>query len=139
VNRRPVERITTRSDQSESSGPNTYARLLQRCGYGYPIWIPEGAQNLSESHRERGISIGDVGYIRTSGSFKVLFNILEHADQGVNARQGTGTVPDGFQPLKLEADDEIEISDSHQADTTICSPSMQLQITSSERNDGATS
>jgi hypothetical protein len=137
VEPRFVERTITRPEQGESSVPSTYARLLQRHGYGYPIWIPEGAENLSSAYRDRGISIGDVGHISESGSFRFLFNILEDANQGVNAGPaGTSLTPEGFQRLELDAAREIEVLAFHPADTSICTPCMKKCI---ERNSGTTS
>jgi hypothetical protein len=141
VNARPViEPTTTSPEQHKSSRPSTYSRLLQRCGYGYPIGIPEGAESLSRTYRDCGISIGDVGDIGESGNFRFLFNILEHANLGVNAGAGTGLAPEGFQPLEL--DDAARaiflevLSDFHQADTRLCIPPMKMSI---EQKDGVNS
>jgi hypothetical protein len=141
VNASPVDRKTTRSEQedSESSVPSIYLRLLQQYGYGYPIWSPEGDESLSKAYCDRGISIGDVGYISEGGNFRFLFNILKHAKQSVELGPDTDLAPEGFQPLELAADDIQIVKAFHPPDTCMCAPTMEVQIMSTKWNDGATS
>ncbi|KAF9260084.1 hypothetical protein L218DRAFT_626576 [Marasmius fiardii PR-910] len=72
-----------------------YARALYTLGRGCPLWIPEPNDELPVEYLEGGIRIGDVGVLRTDGSFGFIFNACCTANDPVNANG----VPDGFQPL----------------------------------------
>src|SRR6266508_5900095 len=54
-------------------------------GRGLPLWIPGPTPSLPQAYRQDGISVGDVGIIRTDGPFDFLFNILLPADHAVNS------------------------------------------------------
>jgi hypothetical protein len=128
VSARSVKRPKTRSEKgARSSERSIYVKRLLQLYYhlGYPLQFPEVAQkNLPQAYRDRGVDIGDVGYISpANGRFRFLFNILEHANQGVNLN-----VPERFQPLALDTAREIEVFDPHQANTSLCSPSMEISI-----------
>ena len=66
---------------------------------GYPLWIPQANTCLPDAYRSRGVSIGDVGMLTSSGAFDFLFNICVPADDPINL--GQEFVPDGFEPIKL--------------------------------------
>ncbi len=74
-----------------------YHQLLTK-KRGSPLWDPGPGMNLPVEYRQKGISIGDVGIILSSGQFDFLFNIFEPADDPVNV----GSVPQTFSPLPRE-------------------------------------
>lgn len=78
-----------------------YAEELHRLQYGHPLWWPEHTKG--PGGRERGIEIGDVGYIDTDGAFHPLFNITHETEHELNA----GKTPPGFTPFVCE-DGSIE-------------------------------
>ena len=64
----------------DESPQNLYARNLRQ-SFGYPLRFPEPKPGLPLSYEERGLHIGDVGYVDDVGMFEVLFNIcfpLDH-------------------------------------------------------------
>ena len=62
---------------------------------------------LPSLYRRRGVSIGDVGIITSSGGFSFLFNICQPHDHPVNL----WGVPDGFVPVELKPADVCELPD----------------------------
>ncbi|KAJ7620023.1 hypothetical protein DFH06DRAFT_72134, partial [Mycena polygramma] len=62
------------------------------------MWFPGPnlAEHIPVSHRQNGISLGDVGIITPNGVFDFFFNIFAPRDHPLN---GEGkNVPDGFSP-----------------------------------------
>lgn len=85
------------------SASNLYARLLLTKKHGYPLYRPEPLANLSIEYQERGISVGDVGFVKYDGSFRYLFNICEPAGSAVNCNpDGLSIVPEDFEQLPLQ-------------------------------------
>ncbi len=82
-----------------------YAEELQKLAYGHPLWWPEHTKG--PGGRERGIEIGDVGYIDSDGAFHPLFNIAHEREHELNA----GKTPPNFAPLVRE-DESIETKTS---------------------------
>lgn len=56
--------------RSSSGTSEIYSQLLLKEKLGYPLWDPG-------SYTERGISIGDVGSITSTGQFEVYFNVYD--------------------------------------------------------------
>lgn len=71
-----------------------YAEHLSTKGRGRALWIPEPSLNLPPEYREQGVSIGDVGIIKPSGSFDFFFNINHPSGHPINS-----DCPGDFQPL----------------------------------------
>ncbi|KAI0789392.1 WD40-repeat-containing domain protein [Abortiporus biennis] len=77
-------------------GGEIYAKSLEALGHGYGLWFPEvpmkrgSSQAVGDTH----IRIGDVGYMRTTGDFFPLFNVIDENDP-LNAHG----LPEGFKPL----------------------------------------
>ncbi|KAF9254829.1 hypothetical protein L218DRAFT_885447, partial [Marasmius fiardii PR-910] len=75
-----------------------YAWELYTLGRGRALWIPEPNNELTPEYRQTGIRIGDVGILRSDGSFDFMFNVCCSADDEVN-RLNYG-VPDDFEQLQ---------------------------------------
>ena len=75
-----------------------YRRLLLPKGNGFPLWTPEPNERLPDEQREKGITVGDVGIIKTDGSFDFLFNICVPSSDPVNR----GGVPPYFENIAPE-------------------------------------
>ncbi|KAK7030238.1 hypothetical protein VNI00_014255 [Paramarasmius palmivorus] len=73
-----------------------YARLLFPLRHGYALWCPEPNEALSSEYTDEGIRFGDVGLIRSDGSFDFLFNICLPAHHIINKSCGT---PENFIPV----------------------------------------
>ncbi|KAJ7592697.1 hypothetical protein C8J56DRAFT_1127186, partial [Mycena floridula] len=103
-----------------------YARLLLPHGCGYPLWFPESDFNLPDAYKEKGVRIGDLGYLSHDGGFNYLFNICKPSDHPINA----GRTPQGFQPLTLSSRSDVRlIPNAHRANTDISSLEIRkLQI-----------
>ena len=85
-----------------------YERRLLPNARGFPLWIPESDRQLPIEYRRIGVSIGDVGVIRSDGGFSCLFNICQHRGHHSNHFG----VPDGFEPIELRPSDIVEILDT---------------------------
>ncbi|KIL62128.1 hypothetical protein M378DRAFT_35432, partial [Amanita muscaria Koide BX008] len=59
---------------------------------GYPLYDPKPFCELSKEYPHNGINVGDVGFVRGSGTFDFLFNIC----QSQNAFINPPNLPDGF-------------------------------------------
>jgi hypothetical protein len=105
-----------------SQASEVYARLLLPKKLGLPLWTPEPDDNLSDEYRKKGVSIGDVGIMKSDGDFDFLFNICVSSDDPVNHRG----VPPGFEDMsKLTPPIEISRRDEfHSPNTAIASSSM---------------
>jgi hypothetical protein len=112
------------------TGPqDTYVKLLLPYHHGYPLWVPEPDENLPEAYRNRGVSIGDLGYISESGGFEYLFNVLESAEDEVNVDR----TPDDFTPLALNKRTDIATrSQMYKPNTDISSVQMKKTRVSQE-------
>ncbi|KAF8997765.1 hypothetical protein BDQ17DRAFT_845341 [Cyathus striatus] len=74
------------------SGRDIYIEKLFPLNYGYPLWFPQPDRNLQLEYRRKGVSIGDVGVIRSNGAFDFLFNIWLPAHHPINPHN----LPDDF-------------------------------------------
>jgi hypothetical protein len=86
-----------------------YVRCLLPKKRGFPLWVPKPHRNLPYEYRKKGVSIGDVGIVTSSGVFDFLFNICLPAHHPINGN----LVPDNFRPLEPPPNplDIIEDSD----------------------------
>lgn len=80
---------------SPDNSDKIYERHLELKRRGFPLWIPEPNRTLPMPYRRKGVNIGDVGIITSSGGFSFLFNICLPSDDPINPR----TLPDGFAPI----------------------------------------
>ncbi|KAH9941417.1 hypothetical protein B0H21DRAFT_869922 [Amylocystis lapponica] len=69
---------------STDNDAHVYARELFRARYGLPLW-----------ENDRGLLVGDVGYMRDGGFYRV-FNILRAQDDAIQMPYG---VPPAFEPF----------------------------------------
>lgn len=81
-------------DEPTASGQ--YVRNLLTQQLGYPLLIPEQSDNDAEECILRGVSIGDVGKLTSSGHFVRFFNIYEPVDG-----PSQSCLPDGFDTLEI--------------------------------------
>ena len=65
-------------------------------GHGYPARHIEGSTSRPQKHLERGVSIGDVGFINSRGGFSYYFNIFHAADDPIQGSQ----LPRKFTPIQ---------------------------------------
>ncbi|KAL0569633.1 hypothetical protein V5O48_012331 [Marasmius crinis-equi] len=79
-----------------SQASQIYATALSTLRRGCALFIPEPNGELSTEYQENGVQIGDVGILRTDGSFDFIFNVCRSASDPIN-QYG---VPDGFIPLQ---------------------------------------
>ncbi|KAF7971240.1 hypothetical protein HWV62_21554 [Athelia sp. TMB] len=85
-----------------------YVRHLLPKKYGYPMYCPEPSESLPSEYRQRGTSIGDVGFIKLNGPFVFAFNIFTPQTETALNKFG---VPDGFYPLHLNQQDIEYVDD----------------------------
>ncbi|KAF7323650.1 hypothetical protein MKEN_00585700 [Mycena kentingensis (nom. inval.)] len=79
------------------TAPNEVYHQLYSHKHGIPQFTPEPNENLPAAYQRVGTSIGDVGVWR-NGSFEVLFNACQPANDGINSHF---PVPHEFQPFLL--------------------------------------
>jgi hypothetical protein len=77
------------------SASDAYARILLTKRIGYPLWIPEPANNPRGYERE-GVRIGDVGIITFNGGFRCIFNVCLSVNHPLNRRAPPSLEPFGF-------------------------------------------
>jgi hypothetical protein len=107
--------------------------MLLPYGHGYPLWVPESDENLPETYRIAGVSVGDLGHVSERGGFEFLFNVLELAEDDVN----TGRTPEDYSPL-LPFDKTREITcrgQMHKQNTDISSVEMTKTRVTREESD----
>ncbi|KZT00234.1 uncharacterized protein LAESUDRAFT_560651 [Laetiporus sulphureus 93-53] len=75
---------------TDNTPENVYARELGKRGQGYPLWVPE-PQDVGE------VEIGDVGYIRRGGFYR-LFRATEDGTDDSNRTHG---VPEKFEKFSI--------------------------------------
>ncbi|KIL59858.1 hypothetical protein M378DRAFT_58747, partial [Amanita muscaria Koide BX008] len=69
-----------------------YTRSMLKCLLGYPLYNPKPFSELSEKYPRNGINVGDVGFVRGTGTFDFLFNICASQNGSINPPN----LPDGF-------------------------------------------
>ncbi|KIL62121.1 hypothetical protein M378DRAFT_805542 [Amanita muscaria Koide BX008] len=69
-----------------------YTRSMLKCFRGYPLYNPTPFCELSTEYPRNGINVGDVGFVRGSGTFDFLFNICPSQNAFINPPN----LPDGF-------------------------------------------
>jgi hypothetical protein len=80
----------------EPSATGQYVRNLLTQKLGYPLLVPEQADNDAKECILKGVSIGDVGRLTSSGHFARFFNIYETVDG-----PSQSTLPEGFDTLEM--------------------------------------
>ncbi|KAK7049383.1 hypothetical protein VNI00_005984 [Paramarasmius palmivorus] len=78
----------------------TYVKHLLPIRAGYPIWRPSVSDDLPDSYRRMGVSIGDVVAHDGQGGIEYFFNILYSSQDDRNL----GRVPENFEQLILPSD-----------------------------------
>ncbi|KIL60816.1 hypothetical protein M378DRAFT_57983, partial [Amanita muscaria Koide BX008] len=61
-----------------------YTRSMLKCLRGYPLYNPKPFSGLSKEYPRNGINVGDVGFVRGSGTFDFLFNICPSQNGLIN-------------------------------------------------------
>ena len=107
-----------------SGRAESYCRSLFMEKHGFPLRNPIVALKEGSVYLEKGISIGDVGFINPGGSFQFFFNIFKAIDDPIHA----GLTPAEFTPIELPLDDsEITfISDYFKPGTIIASDGIKV-------------
>ncbi|KIL65582.1 hypothetical protein M378DRAFT_161892 [Amanita muscaria Koide BX008] len=80
-----------------------YTRSMLKCLCGYPLYNPKPYCELSKEYPRNGVNVGDVGFVRGSGTFDFLFNICPSQNGLINPPN----LPDGF---SLETPDHSGIT-----------------------------
>ncbi|KAJ6492851.1 hypothetical protein C8R47DRAFT_424132 [Mycena vitilis] len=114
-----------RSPPKRSDADLYVSQMMTRSGLGYPLWLPGPnlAEHIPVSHRQNGISLGDVGIITPKGLFDFFFNIFVPRDHPLN---GEGkNVPDGFSPCDWTGN---TLQTSMPAGSTISSSSIDVKV-----------
>lgn len=62
------------------SPEEAFNRSLSMLGHGSPLWEPIGDLDRPKMHLKSGVSIGDVGFLASSGAFETYFNLFLPAD-----------------------------------------------------------
>lgn len=102
-------------------GQSTYQREMLKKGHGHPLWNPEPDVFAPPAYRQTGVSVGDVGILCPSGTFRYLFNVFLDADNPCNPSE----LPEGFAPLKPFPGSRIAF-DCHESGF-VTSPYMRLK------------
>ncbi len=104
---------------SSQRAPGTYVPMLIPRGHGYPLWVPR--PHVDSPIMNRGIEIGDLGYLADDGSFVFLFNVCHDAEDEVN-REG---VPPGFVPLCIPDNGTLTDPERYTKNSAILSYGMK--------------
>ena len=82
-----------------------YAQCLLPLKEGYPLYRPGLHFRLNddvyETYRRKGVSIGDVGIIRPGGDFDFLFNICRPSSSSTGDTPNTSNVVEGNREIEL--------------------------------------
>lgn len=111
------------------SAADIYAQCLLPLKEGYPLYRPELHRRLNDdvydTYRREGISIGDVGIIRPGGDFDFLFNICRtgyHNRGNVLSPSDGPLSPSSQRTLNTTANSEQLVSSSTTGDSDGPSP-----------------
>jgi len=80
---------------------------MLKCLRGYPLYNPKPFCELSKEYPRKGVNVGDVGFVRGSGTFDFLFNICPSQNGPINPPN----LPDGF-----------SLETSYHSSTTVLEP-----------------
>lgn len=105
------------------SPSEVYIRQLLPKKHGFPLYVPEPADDLPAEYRDKGTSIGDVGIMRPNGSFDFVFNICAAADDSVNCYG----VPDEFEQLTMRPGDVSHLNNMFPQGSDVSSASVKKQ------------
>jgi len=97
-----------------------YERLMLPKKRGFPLWVPEPNTVAFLTHRTEGVTIGDLGRVTAYGAFDVLFNICKPRGHPDNPDE----LPDGFEPLILREESDIQRFQEYRMDSYIASKSV---------------
>lgn len=108
----------------------SYGRSLLLEKHGFPLCNPAVAAKQGSVYWEKGVRIGDVGFISPGGSFRFFFNIFHPANDPIHA----GRIPTEFKPIEPPLDDsEITfIPDYFKPGTIIASEGIKVVKHSTE-------
>ncbi|KIL63157.1 hypothetical protein M378DRAFT_52365, partial [Amanita muscaria Koide BX008] len=82
-----------------------YARSMLKSLRGYPLYNPKPFSELSKEYARKGVNIGDVGFVRGTGTFDFLFNICPSQNSSINPPK----LPDGFSLETSECSDTTDL------------------------------
>ncbi|KJA20145.1 hypothetical protein HYPSUDRAFT_142675, partial [Hypholoma sublateritium FD-334 SS-4] len=101
--------------------------------HGFPLCNPIVALKEGSTYLDKGVSIGDVGFISPGGSFRFFFNIFKAVDDPIHA----GLTPTEFKPIEppLEDSEITFIPDYFKPGTIIASEGIKVVKHSSEPLD----
>ncbi|KAK0453008.1 uncharacterized protein EV420DRAFT_635871 [Desarmillaria tabescens] len=99
---------------------HTYIPLMLDHHHGFPLWFPDSDLSLPLRCRDKGICVGDLGYITVRGAFAYLFNVYASADDPINK----GRVPPIFEPLEVSGPSARE-QELHPEHHTLTTPGIQ--------------
>lgn len=71
--------------------PDVYSVQLSSLYHGYALWNPDPVKSIYDQ-----VSIGDVGYVNSTGSFNRMFNVTLPWDHASNNKLGQ---PEPYVPL----------------------------------------
>ena len=107
----------------------SYCRSLLLERHGFPLYHPTVAIKKGSIYLEKGINIGDVGFIWPGGSFRFFFNIFLPVDDPIHA----GKTPTEFKPIEPPHDSEVKfIPDYFKPGTIITSEGIKVVKHSAE-------
>jgi hypothetical protein len=114
--------ITNLDSGPAESASDIYARILLAKRIGYPLWFPEPS-NYPPKYQQKGVCVGDLGYITFDGHFDFLFNICLPSNHPINYQ-----APPGFHPLEFNGEnDVITTSTIYTPGNVIASESIQME------------
>ncbi|PPQ75229.1 hypothetical protein CVT24_007656 [Panaeolus cyanescens] len=117
-----------RHDYTIGRSNTAYERQL----ISHPLWAPQPNMLLPAEFRQKGISIGDVGIITSTGQFDFLFNICLPPNHPINPPQ----LPEGFKTLELSSTD-VQVIKEFANGSHLCSPCIQKKALSfNDRREG---
>lgn len=116
--------------RNRDTDSDRFAKGLLAKGHGYPLWTPEPPDDLPVAYKQEGVRVGDVGVIRSNGSFDFIFNICVPGNHPIN-RFG---VPNGFEQLDIDHSREVYMNENQfppgadVSSTSIRKTSLELEF-----------
>ena len=105
----------------DQSSNKIYERQMSPKKRGFPLWIPQPNTRAFLTHRREGVTIGDLGRVTAYGAFDVLFNICKPGGHPDNPDE----LPDGFEPLVLQEESDIQTFQEYTMGSHIASASVK--------------